>query len=296
MPTSPPRSGMTPPSPLPATLDARYAEVCGRIADAAKKAGRAPSEVILVAVTKNAGPEQIKDLLRLGHRDFGESRAQVLLHHAAIVDEAVARQRMLPTARRTDLADGSAGLFDPSGVELKPAAGPGAGVRWHMIGHLQRNKAKKVFDTVRLFHSVDSLRVAEELQALAVKKDQPVDVLMQVNCSGEEQKHGCPLPAVVPLAEQLGSMVNIRLRGFMTMAPVVTNPEDARPCFARLRELFEEVKVLSLTDAPFNILSMGMSGDYEVGVSEGANIVRVGTAIFGEAEGPQREEFPEDDE
>ncbi len=299
-PATHPTAGMA--HSAPDTLAARYTEVCGRIADAAKKAGRAPSEVLLVAVTKNSEPEQIKELLTLGHRDFGENRAQVLLQHAAIVEEAIQRQRMLPNARKTAGLDGGALLFDPTGVELKPMAkaalaqSAGVGIRWHMIGHLQRNKAKKVFDVVRLFHSVDSLRLAEELQTVAVKKDQPVEVLLQVNCSGEEEKHGCPLPAVIPLAEQMATMLNIRIRGLMTIAERVQNPEDARPAFARLRDVFEEMKDLRLTDAPFNILSMGMSGDYEVAISEGANVVRVGSAIFGEPRVPDRDELPEDDE
>ncbi len=282
---------------LPDTLEARYAEVCGRIADAAAKAGRKASEVILVAVTKNAEPEQIRGLLQLGHRDFGENRAQVLIQHAAIVDEAIQRMKMLPSARKT-LPDSGAVLFEPGSVELKPLAKgvPAQGVRWHMIGHLQRNKAKKIFDLVRLVHSCDSLRLAEELQTIAVKKDTPVEVLLQVNCSGEDQKYGCPLPAAIPLAEQMATMLNIRIRGLMTMAPNVANPEDARSAFSRLRDLYEEMRTMNLTDAPFNILSMGMSNDYEVAISEGANVVRVGSAIFGEPKGVDREELPEEDE
>lgn len=282
--------------PLPDTLEARYAEVCGRIGDAAAKSGRKPSEVILVAVTKNAEPEQIKGLLNLGHRDFGENRAQVLIQHAAIVDEAIQRMKMLPSARK-GLPDAGASLFD-RGVELKPLAkaAPANPVRWHMIGHLQRNKAKKIFDLTRLIHSCDNLRLAEELQTLAVKKDTPVEVLLQVNCSGEEQKHGCPIPAAIPLAEQMATMLNIRIRGLMTMAAPTANPEDARSAFSRLRDLYEEMRTMKLTDAPFNILSMGMSNDYEVAISEGANVVRVGSAIFGESKGVEREEQPEEEE
>lgn len=280
---------------LPDTLDARYNEVCARIADAASKAGRKPAEVLLVAVTKNAEPEQIKGLLNLGHRDFGENRAQVLIQHAAIVDEAIQRLKMLPSARKVS-PDAGSSLFD-KGVELKPLAksDPPHAVRWHMIGHLQRNKARKVFDMTRLFHSCDNLRLAEELQTLAVKKDKPVEVLLQVNCSGEEQKHGCPIPAAIPLAEQMATMLNIRIRGLMTMAQQSSNPEDSRPAFSRLRDLFEEMRTMKLTDAPFNILSMGMSNDYEVAISEGANVVRVGSAIFGETKLAEREELPEED-
>jgi hypothetical protein len=290
------------PAALPATLEERYQLVCSKIEDAAKKAGRRAGDIILVAVTKYAEPEQIRGLLQMGHRDFGENRAQVLVQHAAIVEEYVARQRLLPSLRKS--AEGEAGLFQANQPKLgAPSAGggagasAGAGVRWHMIGHLQRNKAKKVVEFVRLIHSVDSLRLAEELQAIAVKKDQQIEVLLQINCTGEEQKYGCPLPAAIPLAQQLGEMVNIRLRGLMTMAAESDKPEDARPAFSRCRELFEEMRAMRLTEAPFNILSMGMSGDYEVAISEGANIVRVGTAIFGfNPNAARHEELAEEDE
>lgn len=282
--------------PLPATLKARYQLVCEKIEAAAKKAGRRPGDIILTAVTKYAEPEQIRELLQLGHRDFGENRVQVLIQHAAIVDEYMARQRLFPSARKSPL-EADAGLFSSNAPELSSKTPPpgvsssGGGVRWHMIGHLQRNKARKVTDFVRLIHSVDSLRLAEELQAIAVKKDQIIECLLQVNCSGEESKFGCPIPAAIPLAEQIAEMVNIRLRGLMTMAPEVDAPDApgapesaARSCFSRCRDLFEEMAKLKLTEGPiggFNILSMGMSNDYEAAIAEGANIVRVGTAIFG---------------
>lgn len=278
---------------MPDSLEGRYSLVCDRIAKAASKAGRKSSDVILVAVTKFADAEQIRGLLNLGHRDFGENRAQTLLQHAAIVEEAMARLRMMPSARRS--VDSGASLFAPT-ADLRAssarsdtanpqsqASSNTAGVRWHMIGHLQRNKAKKVAEIVRLVHSVDSLRIAEELQTIALKNDTTLEVLLQVNCSGEGQKFGCPLPAAIPLAEQIGTMLNLRLRGLMTMAALSATPEEARPCFVRCRELFDEMRSLRLTDAPFNILSMGMSGDFEVAIEEGSNVVRVGSAIFGES-------------
>jgi pyridoxal phosphate enzyme (YggS family) len=287
---------------MPDTLEARYNEVCDRIAEAASKARRKPSDIILCAVTKTADPEQIRTLLRLGHRDFAENRVQQLIQHAAIVEEFLNRQKIVPSGKKlaSDINDTLFGTGKR--VELKPVPSlPGAkdGVRWHMIGHLQRNKARKVTDFVRLIHSVDSLRIAEELQAIALKKDHVIEVLLQVNVAGEEQKFGCPLPAAIPLAEQIQSMINVRVRGLMAMAPYSENPEDSRPHFARLRELFEEMQSMGFGEpgSPFNILSMGMSNDYEVAISEGANIVRVGTAIFGEAKtGPEQPELPEPDE
>lgn len=269
------------------SVESRFAEVTGRIADAARRAGRKPQDIILVAVTKTADPEQIRTLLRLGQRDFGENRAQVLVQHAAIVEEYLSRQRIAPSARKVSEEAGADSLFGSQAVQLRASSSlPGGrdGVRWHMIGHLQRNKARKVAEFVRLVHSVDSLRLAEELQQIAVRRDQPIEVLLQVNCSGESQKFGCPLPAAVPLAEQIATMVNVRLRGLMTMAAESEIGEDARSAFVRCRELFEEMSLMGFGEqAPFNILSMGMSGDFEVAISEGANIVRVGSAIFGEA-------------
>ena len=264
------------------------------------KSRRQSSDIILVAVTKNAEPEQIKALLQLGHRDFGENRVQQLIHHAAIVEEYLARQPHAPGGRRLSSEAAAETLFAHPGKTLEPApTQPGGkdGVRWHMIGHLQRNKARKVIEFVRLTHSVDSLRLAEELQHIALKRDQVIEVLIQVNCAGEHTKFGCPMPAAIPMAEQLHSMINVRLRGLMTIAPYSDNPEDSRPTFARCRELFEEMSTLGFTqEHPFNILSMGMSGDYEVAISEGANIVRVGTAIFGEAKlGQELAEEPEED-
>ncbi|MBS0189264.1 MAG: YggS family pyridoxal phosphate-dependent enzyme [Planctomycetes bacterium] len=258
---------------LPPTLPERYELVRSRVAAAAKRSGRSANEILVVAVTKYALPEQVREIISLGHRDLGENRVQHLIQQAAMVDEFQARMRALPSTRR---AGQSTSLFDagkPDGSE--------ASVRWHMIGHLQRNKAKKVIDMVRLTHSVDSLRIAEELQNLALKKDRVIDVLIQVNCSGEEQKYGCPIPAAIPLAEQIGTMINVRVRGLMTMAAHTANPEETRATFARCRELFDELRTSGVVEGPVNILSMGMTNDFEVAIEEGANCVRIGSALFG---------------
>lgn len=259
---------------LPASLEERYASVKDRVARAALRSGRRAEDIILCAVTKQAEPEQIRTLLDLGHIDFGENRVQELAQRAVMVEEYFSRLRVHPQGRRPQVVS-----------PLLPAATPeaGPGVRWHMIGHLQRNKARKVIEFVRLVQSVDSLRLAEELQQIGMKRDQAIDVLIQVNCSGELTKYGCPVPAAMPLAEQVSTMANVRVRGLMTIAPLAENPEDARPTFARCRDLFEEIKGSPINEGQFNILSMGMSGDFEVAIAEGANLVRVGTAIFGEA-------------
>lgn len=245
------------------SLAGRYAEVQQRISAAARASGRTAKDILLVAVSKYAGMDEVRELLSLGQLDFGENQVPQLQQRSAMVTEWQQRQR---------------GLGAAAGLATEPG---NTTVRWHLIGHLQRNKVRKAVETARLIHSVDSLRVAEELQAAAMKLDRTVDVLMQINASGEGTKYGILLPAAIHLAEQMDSMVNLRLRGIMTMAPYSDRPEAARPVFARTRELFEEMRRVGMVSPAFNILSMGMSGDYEVAISEGSNLVRVGSSIFG---------------
>jgi len=150
-----------------------------------------------------------------------------------------------------------------------------------MIGHLQRNKVKQVVPLVSLVHSVDSLRLAEELHNYASRHDLTIDILMQVNTAGESQKFGVAAPAAIHLAEQIDTMMHLRLRGLMCMAPYSDNPEDSRPCFSRTREIFEDIAKSGYVDNAFNVLSMGMSGDFEVAIEEGANVIRIGSALYG---------------
>lgn len=248
-------------------LRERYSEVRARVAGAARRSGRGPDSVVLVAVTKSAGPEDIRALADLGHQDFGENRVPQMSQRVAMLAEYVERVAVLRETRA---------------ARVPGAVGPVTPIRWHMIGHLQRNKAKKAAEVSRLIHSVDSLRLAEELQQIALKLDRTIEVLVQVNCSGESQKFGCPLAATPSLVEQIGTMLNIRVRGLMTMAALGESAEEARPAFRRCRELWEDLRRVLPSDARFDLLSMGMSGDYEVAIEEGANIVRVGSAIFGE--------------
>ncbi|RMH11641.1 MAG: YggS family pyridoxal phosphate-dependent enzyme [Planctomycetota bacterium] len=262
------------------TLIERYTEVKRRVAEAAVRSRRRPEDIILVAVTKNAEPEQIRTLLELGHRDFGENRVQRLTQRASLVREWFERVRVLE--RTGDKPEGAkAGRILASGTPTGPGtlAGP---ARWHLIGHLQRNKVRKAVEHARLIHSIDSLRLVEDLQAQADRRDSPIDVLIQVNCSGESSKFGCPVPAALPLAEQIDTMLNVRVRGLMTMAPYCEDPEQARPVFARCFDLFEEIRTSGVVQGRFNLLSMGMTNDFEVAIEEGANVVRIGTAIFGQ--------------
>ena len=205
-------------------------------------------------------------MIGLGHRDFGENRVPQLAQRAGVISEWFDRIKALP---RTS-SDSKIDVNDP--------------VRWHMIGHLQRNKARKIADCTRLIHSVDSLRLAEELQVVANKIDRVIDVLVQVNVSGEESKSGLPIAALGAIAEQIDTMINVRVRGLMTMAPLTDDPESSRLHFARCREIYDDLVKAGVGEEHFNLLSMGMSGDYEVAIEEGANIVRVGTAIFGHKE------------
>jgi PLP dependent protein len=246
------------------TLQDRYTEVKQRVEEAAIRSGRTASSVYLIAVTKFAEPEDIRELIELGHRDFGENKVQQLAQRASVINEWFERMK---THRR--VADEHAG-FDPA-----------IPVRWHMIGHLQRNKVRKIADLVRLVHSVDSLRLAEEIQQIANKLDRTIDVLLQVNVSNEESKFGVPIAAAGAIAEQIDTMINVRVRGLMTMAPLSENPEDARPHFVRCRELFEDMVREGVGEDHFDLLSMGMSNDFQVAIEEGANLVRVGSAIFG---------------
>jgi hypothetical protein len=239
-------------------LAERLEDVRQRIASAAAQARRDPAEISLVAVTKGAAPEQIRDLLSLGVADLGENRVQQLQQRAAQLNEFLARRQ------KGGEADGM-----PSKI------------RWHMIGHLQRNKVKALLPVVSVIHSVDSLRLAEELDAAALKLQRRQPVLMQVNASEEAQKSGVAIGAAVHLAEQIDSMPNLQLVGLMTMAEFTEDSTQIRRAFARTREVFEEMKWHKIGGASFRHLSMGMSHDFEIGIAEGATLLRIGSALFG---------------
>jgi pyridoxal phosphate enzyme (YggS family) len=249
-------------------IKTRYEDVMDRVAKAADRSGRKGEAIHVVAVTKNAAFEQVRELIVMGHRDFGESRMQHFLHMVAQVDEYLERQRSLGDA---------------------PGTTPDQ-VRWHFIGHLQRNKVRRVLPASRLLHSVDSLRLAEEIQAATPQE--PIEVLIQANISGERTKYGIAPAAIEHMIEQIDTMLNLRVRGMMCMAPKSEDPEDARRTFIRCQEIFEEICQLGIAGNRFDILSMGMSDDYEVAIECGANMVRVGRAIFGEVE-PTDLESPE---
>ena len=245
----------------PFNLRDAYRRVSDRVAEAAIRSGRTAKDVLVVAVTKTATPDQIRFLVEQGHADLGESRVGPLTQRVASIQEFVSRKRTLP------------GAASRNGLVPK--------VRWHMIGHLQRNKVKQVVPLVQLVHSVDSLRLAEEIHAFASRTDRVVDILLQVNASAEPNKFGVATPAVVHLAEQIDTMMHLRLRGIMAMAPRCDQSEQARATFARTAEIFSDMRSAKVGGSDCNILSMGMSDDFEVAIEEGANVVRLGRVLFG---------------
>jgi len=217
--------------------------VQSRIADAAVRVGRNPDDVALVTVTKTRGLEEIEAVIEAGATDLGENYVQ----------EMVAKAEQMP----------------------------GAPVTWHAIGHLQSKKARQVAPVVSVLHSVDSLKLALEMDKRAEAAGREVLALIQVNVAGEETKFGVDEAGLFDLAPQLVELDNARLAGLMTMPPYADDADASRPHFARLRLLREELIERGISAHRLGHLSMGMTSDYEVAVEEGATLVRVGTAIFG---------------
>ncbi|MBN1347761.1 MAG: YggS family pyridoxal phosphate-dependent enzyme [Phycisphaerae bacterium] len=232
--------------------------VLDRVGLAAAKTARRSDTITTVVVTKSVDEKLIKKLMDLGHVDFGENHVQQL----------------------TDRADRLGFRTTASANNEAPAESDAAKPRWHMIGHLQRNKVKPLLPRIRWLHSLDSLRLAEEINNQAAKTGQIVEAFLQVNASGEKSKSGVAVGAATHLIEQVQTLSHLQIIGLMTMAPLVDDAEKARPVFARTRELFEEIAGERLAGPGFKHLSMGMSQDFEVAIEEGADVIRVGTAIF----------------
>ena len=220
-----------------------YRVVEEKVENACKRAGRNREEVTLIAVSKTKPVSMIEELLPLGVRDFGENKVQ----------ELTTKEEELPKD-----------------------------IHWHMIGHLQRNKVKYVIDKACLIHSVDSLRLAQEISKEAVKHDLVMPVLVEVNVAGEESKFGVSVEEAPSLVENIAKLPGIQVNGLMTIAPYVEDPEENRSVFRNLRKLSVDIGGKNFDNVTMNVLSMGMTGDYEVAIEEGATHVRVGTGIFGE--------------
>lgn len=220
-------------------------QVKANIERACESCGRELSEVKLVAVSKTKPLSALKQAYDCGCRDFGENKVQELLDK----------------------------------YEAMPKD-----VRWHMIGHLQRNKVKYIVDKVYLIHSVDSLRLAQEIEKEAAKKKITADILVEVNVAGEESKFGTTSEEACSLVEEIAKLPHIRVRGLMTIAPYVEDSEENRQYFAKLKQIYVDIIHKNIDNVFMEELSMGMTGDYEVAITEGATYVRVGTGIFGERE------------
>ncbi|MDD5064539.1 MAG: YggS family pyridoxal phosphate-dependent enzyme [Phycisphaerae bacterium] len=215
--------------------------------------GRDTGEVKLVVVTKSADIEAVQEVIRLGFTELGENRVQQLKKVSVQISEYLAAADNVALPKK---------------------------VNWHMVGHLQRNKVNQVLPVVSLIHSIDTLRLAEEINAFAPKLNLCPKVLLQVNTSDEPQKYGVPVGAATHLAEQIETLPNLKLVGLMTMAPLTRNKDVIRSCFVRARELFIEMRGEKIVGPDFTELSMGMSSDYELAIEEGATILRIGSAIF----------------
>ena len=212
------------------------------IAAACQKAGRDRSEVTLIAVSKTKPVDMLQTVYDQNIREFGENKVQ----------EMCEKMEILPKD-----------------------------IHWHMIGHLQTNKVKYIIDKVELIHSVDSLHLAKQIEKEAVKKGVDAQILVQVNIAQEDTKFGIDGPEVMSLVEEISKFPHIHIRGLMTSAPFVANPEENRCYFKKLHKLFVDIREKNIDNVSMDILSMGMTNDYEVAIEEGATMVRVGTGIFG---------------
>lgn len=227
------------------TIKENYNKVIENIEEACRRAGRDGDEVTLIAVTKTHKADMINEAINSGASDIGENKAQELCEKY---------------------------------LDVLP-------VRWHFIGHLQTNKVRTIIDKVVMIHSLDSDKLAREIEKRSEALGIVMDVLVQINIGMEESKSGVRIEEARPFIERImEEYKHIRVRGLMCVPPISENPEDSRPYFRELKELFDSIKESQIVDESFDTLSMGMSGDYEVAISEGATIVRVGSAIFGARE------------
>ena len=217
-------------------------KVQNNIAESIRKSGRKAEDVTLIAVSKTKSADMIKEVYDLGIRDFGENRVQ----------EITEKYPLLPKD-----------------------------IRWHLIGHLQTNKVKYIIDKVTMIHSVDSVKLAKEISRQATAHNVMMDILIEVNVAEEESKFGVSVSDAPSLCEEISRFDNIRIRGLMTVAPFVDDPEQNRAVFCTLRQLAVDIDAKNIDNVCMDCLSMGMSGDYMVAIEEGATFVRVGTSIFG---------------
>lgn len=218
-------------------------DVNNRIKSAAEQAKRSLDEITLIAVSKTKPVPMLEEAYQLGCRDFGENKVQELCD----------KYEVLPKD-----------------------------IRWHLIGHLQTNKVKYIVDKVYLIHSVDSLKLAKEIQKEAEKKQVHVNILIEVNVANEESKFGVSCEDTMNLVKEISVLPNVHIKGLMTIAPIVSKPEENRIHFSKLKQLLVDIKRENIDNVCMDVLSMGMTGDYEEAILDGATYIRVGTGIFGE--------------
>lgn len=224
-------------------IEENYRKVEEKVRAAAVRSGRQPEDVTLIAVSKTKPLSDIEALIRIGVREFGENKPQELKEKYDSVSQPV---------------------------------------HFHQIGHLQTNKVKYVIDRAVLIHSVDSVHLAEQIQKEAEKRGLTAEVLIEVNAAGEDTKFGVSIEETEPLVLEIAKFPNVRIRGLMTIAPFVDDPEENRAVFRAMKQLLLDIKSQKIDNVDMSVLSMGMTNDYEVAIEEGATMVRVGTAIFGE--------------
>ncbi len=221
----------------------RYHAIQARVESACKRAGRNTSDVTLIAVSKTKPVKLLSEAYEAGARDFGENKVQEILE----------KYPLLP-----------------------------ADIRWHMIGHLQTNKVRQVVGRVCLIHSVDSVKLAREIEKESSKQDIVTPILLEVNVAREESKFGFFLEDTESALKEIAAFPHVNIQGLMTIAPFVENAEENRHIFRKLYQFFIDIKSKNVDNVNMNVLSMGMTGDFEVAIEEGATMVRVGTGIFGE--------------
>lgn len=233
-----------------------YKRIRDRVQAACERSNRQVEDIRVVAVTKTVEVDVIRAALETGILELGESRVQELVKRAGMLQEHLNRRRAM----------------EPDNNVPDP--------QWHMIGHLQRNKVRQVLPWVQVIHSVDSVRLAEEISTEATRLEKVVPIFVEVNISGEKSKFGIAVGAISYLIEHIADLPGIKVAGLMAMAPLADDAETARPHFRRLREVFEDVCSEKLAGPEFRELSMGMSNDFEVAIEEGATTVRVGRELF----------------
>lgn len=218
-------------------------EIEQRIEDACKRVNRNRKDVTLIAVSKTKPVEYIREVMECTMNDFGENKVQEMVQKQEVINEPLL---------------------------------------WHFIGHLQRNKVKYIVDCVHLIHSVDSLRLAKQIEEEAAKKNVICKILIEVNVAQEDSKFGVACSEVEALVAEIAKLPHVKIQGLMTIAPFVEHPEENREVFRKLRQLSVDIKSKNIDNVTMDELSMGMTNDFQIAIEEGATMVRIGTAIFGE--------------